>query len=136
MYGGALAVQIGLTTRASTSTDPDAVAEGLAALSRGRAEVLVVVPEPAGTTEPDEAANADAADAADSAERDAAPQDGAGSAGVRAADAGHADTRSSAPPATGPSSSSTTARSAWRPISAMATRTGSRSSCASGARRR
>jgi cytoskeletal protein RodZ len=85
MYGGALAVPLGLTTRTSTSTDPDAVAEGLAALSRGRAEVLVVVHEPAGTTEPDTAVDANGADAAD---RDVAPQVGAGSAGVQAADAG------------------------------------------------
>ena len=44
MYGAALAVPLGLTTRTSAGTDT--VAEALAALSRGRAEVLEVLPEP------------------------------------------------------------------------------------------
>ena len=47
MYGGALAVPLGLTTRTSTPTgDADAIVEGLATLSRGRSPVLLVVPEP------------------------------------------------------------------------------------------
>ncbi|MGZ5418500.1 MAG: helix-turn-helix domain-containing protein [Nocardioides sp.] len=53
MYGAALAVPLGLTTR--TSAGSDMIAEGLAALSRGRAEVLEVLPEPAATA-PDTAA--------------------------------------------------------------------------------
>jgi hypothetical protein len=45
MYGAALAVPLGLTTRTSAGTD--AVAEALAGLSRGRADVVEIVPEPA-----------------------------------------------------------------------------------------
>lgn len=47
MYGGALAVPLGLTTRTSTpSGDAEAIVEGLTTLSRGRSPVLLVVPEP------------------------------------------------------------------------------------------
>ena len=45
MYGAALAVPLGLTTR--TSAGADSLGEALAVLSRGRADVLEVVPEPA-----------------------------------------------------------------------------------------
>ena len=44
MYGAALAVPMGLTTR--TSERADAVADAIAALSRGRADVLLLQPEP------------------------------------------------------------------------------------------
>ncbi len=44
VFGAALAVPLGLTTR--TSVANDALADELAALSRGRADVLVVAPEP------------------------------------------------------------------------------------------
>ena len=54
LYGAALAVPIGLTTRFSAQGDE--LADGLAGLSQGRAEVVVVRPEPAepGAAETDE----------------------------------------------------------------------------------
>ncbi len=52
LYGGALAVPLGLTTRTSTPTgDAEAIVEGLVTLSRGRSPVLLVEPEP--KAEPD-----------------------------------------------------------------------------------
>jgi hypothetical protein len=70
MYGAALAVPLGLTTRTSAGTDT--IAEGLAALSRGRAEVLEVLPEPA--TAPDTAGAAtDHVDHADHGDRSERP---------------------------------------------------------------
>ncbi|MGN6577711.1 MAG: hypothetical protein ACTHKG_18720, partial [Nocardioides sp.] len=53
MYGAALAVPLGLTTRASASGE--ALADELLGLSRGRADVLVVVPEPRADDAPVEA---------------------------------------------------------------------------------
>ena len=83
LYGAALAVPLGLTTRTSAGTD--AVAEALATLSRGRADVLEVVPEPAADAvaeraETHDSAPADHADlvatpASDAAVGPAAPLD-------------------------------------------------------------
>ena len=66
MYGGALAVPLGLTTRTSTPTgDAEAIVEGLVTLSRGRSSVMLVVPEPqaepAADTDPGTDAGTDAA---------------------------------------------------------------------------
>ena len=51
LYGAALAVPMGLTTR--VSAQGEALADGLAALSQGRADVVVLrVPEPADRDQP------------------------------------------------------------------------------------
>lgn len=70
MYGAALAVPLGLTTRTSAGTD--AVAEALAVLSRGRADVLEVVPEPAADAVAERAETHDSASAAPAAPADRA----------------------------------------------------------------
>lgn len=60
LYGAALAVPLGLTTRTSTGGhDAAAVAEGLAALARGRTDVVVPAPEP--SAPPESAASESAA---------------------------------------------------------------------------
>ncbi len=51
MYGAALAVPMGLTTR--LSAQGQGLADGLAALAQGRADVVVVQPEPAPEVEPE-----------------------------------------------------------------------------------
>ena len=57
MYGAALAVPLGITTRVSTGTDLT-VAEGIQALTLGRAEVVEIAPDPepvrAASSEPGE----------------------------------------------------------------------------------
>lgn len=75
MYGGALAVPLGLTTRTSTPAgDVEAIVEGLATLSRGRSPVLLV--EPAPETEADAGPDAEAAAAAAATEPDTQPDRG------------------------------------------------------------